>query len=380
MTIETVGSFLPVEILIAARRDFERGIVDRQHLTSVEDAAVRDIVERQISCGVPFVTSGELRRNHWANDFWFGLDGISCENVSSGHLYQQVEASTDLIHITGRIGFNREHPFFNDFQYLHNAVANRAKCRQTLPSPANLLLEIYALSEGRPETIYSAKNSTLISDIADAYHQTALRLHELGCDSLQYDDTALGLMCDDNYTKRLLQGGVDLLKLHSELIKVINDSLEGLPADLEKSIYISGGYTIVPEWEHIDYPDNIMPKALSKLNVDKFFIPLDPKNDYAIEVLRHIPKGKKVVLGLLDAHSPFLDDAAMISEILKNASRLVETSCLAVSPSTGFKLSSFATRGLTYEDQWRKLSELSTICSRNTPGFLLLFGNVRKKE
>ncbi len=64
MTIETIGSFLPDETLIAARLDFERGIIDRQHLTSVEDAAVRDIVERQLSCGIQFVTSGELRRKH----------------------------------------------------------------------------------------------------------------------------------------------------------------------------------------------------------------------------------------------------------------------------------------------------------------------------
>lgn len=358
MNIETVGSFLPNEKLISAQRDFERGLIDRLHLTSIENDAVRDIVERQIACGVPFITSGELRRKHWANDFWFGLQGISCEHISSGHIYQQVEASTDLVHITGRIEFNPEHPFFNDFQYLHDVVANRAKCRQTLPSPANLLLEIYTLSGGHPELLYMSSIDNLISDIAQAYRLTAIKLHELGCDSLQYDDTALGLMCDDNYTKRLLQGGVDLLKLHGELIKIINDSLKGLPADMEKSIYISGGDTVVPELEFIDYPDNIMPKALSNLNVDKFFIPLDIKNDYAIEVLRHIPKGKKVVLGLVDAHSPFPDDVDLLSEIVKKASRHIESSCLAVSPRTGFKLSSFATRALTYEDQWRKISDL----------------------
>lgn len=361
MKIETVGSFLPDEKLIIAQRDFERGLIDHQYLTSVEDDAVRDIVERQIACGVPFVTSGELRRKHWANDFWFGLKGITCEHVSSGHLYQQVEASTDLIHITGRIGFNPDHPFLDDFRYLHKMVANRAKCRQTLPSPANLLLEIYALSDGHPELLYMSSTDALISDIAQAYRLTAIKFHELGCGSLQYDDTALGLMCDDNYTKRLLQGGVDLLKLHGELIRVINESLKELPDELEKSIYISGGDTIVPEWEVIEYPDNIMPKALAKLNVDKFFIPLNLKNDYAIQVLRHIPKGKKVVLGIVDAHSPFPDDADSLSDILQEASRLVDPSCIAVSPRTGFKLSSYGRRGLTYEDQWRKLTELTVI-------------------
>ncbi len=361
MTIETIGSFLPYETLITARRNFERGIINRKDLTAIEDIAVCDIVERQIACGVPFVTSGEFRRKYWDKDFWFGLNGIACENISSGHLYQSIESSTDQLHITGRIGFNPAHPFFDDFRFLHDVVADSAKCRQTLPSPANLLLEIYALSDGLPETLYPATIDDLISDIADAYRQTALRLHDLGCDALQYDDTALGLMCDDNYTKRLLQGGVDFIKLQRELITVINKSLYELPDDMEKSIYISGGDTIVPEWEYIDYPDNIMPKALSSLNVDKFFIPFNLGNDYAIEVLRHIPQGKTVVLGLVDAHSPFIENSGSIKDMINKVARLIAPSLLALSPRTGFKLSSYSQRALLYEDQWRKLSELAAV-------------------
>ncbi len=361
MKIETVGSFLPNENLIIARHDYERGAIDRSQFTYEEDEAVKDIVERQIACGLPYITSGELRRKHWANDFWFGLKGISCEHISSGHIYQQSETSTDLIHIDGRIEYNLENSFFDDFKYLYEVVDCRAKCRQTLPSPANLLLEIYALSDGHPELLYLRPIEDLISDISEAYRQTSLRFYELGCESLQYDDTALGLMCDDNYTKRLLQGGVDLLQLHGQLLKVINDSLEGLPKDMEKSIYISGGDKIVPEWEYIEYPDNIMPKALSTLAVDKFFIPLELDNDYSIEVLQHVPKDKNIVLGLADAHSPFLDNIAMLTATVEEVSKIVSPSRLSVSPRTGFKLSSYESRALTYADQWRKLFELTSI-------------------
>ncbi len=357
MKIETVGSFLPGETLLSARHDYEHGCIGRLSLTQIEDEAIVDLVERQIACGMPYVTSGEFRRKHWAKDFWFGLNGIACEHVDSGHVFQPIESATDLIHITGKISFNPDHPFFGDFRFLHKAVGGRAKCRQTLPSPANLLLEVYALSGGNPESVYSSVDD-LIRDIADAYRFTAIRLHELGCDSLQYDDTALGLMCDDNYTKRLLQGGVDLLRLHRQLIDVINNSLDGLPCSLEKSIYISGGDKIVPEWEFIDYPDNIMPEVLATLRVDKFFIPFDLNYDYAVEVLRHIPDGKDVVLGLADAHSPFADDMESLNEMVGKAEKFIDPSRIAISTRTGFKLSSYAARALTYEDQWRKISEL----------------------
>lgn len=357
MKIETIGSFLPDERLIDARLKYDAGQISHEELKKIEDDAVRDIVERQIECGLQYITSGEIRRKHWAKDFWFGLGGISCERVDSGRIYQPVEAASDILRVSGRIAYNPGHPFFDDFAFLRDVVAGRAKCRQTLPSPANLLLEIYNLTEGHPGLVYPSVE-LLIADIAGAYRQTLLRLHELGCDSVQFDDTACGLMCDDNYTKRLLQGGVDLIALHKQILTILNTSLEGLPDEMETSVYISGGDTIIPEWEFIDYPDNIMPRVLSALHVDKFFMPFDTGNGYSIKVLQHIPAGKKVALGLIDAHSPFPDDTTSMARVIREASEHIAPLNIQVSPRTGFKLSSYTLRGLGYEDQWRKLHEL----------------------
>lgn len=364
MTIETVGSFLPNEKLIKARQEYNSGLIDRNRLSEIEDEAVTDIVDRQIACGLQYITSGEIRRKHWAYDFWFGLEGISCERIDSGHIYQSIETATDHVHITRRIGFNPQHPFLSDFTFLFNSAAGRARCRQTLPSPANLFLEIYCLYNGHPEHIYPSVD-LLISDIAETYRRTLLQLYESGCRSIQFDDTACGLMCDDNFTKRLLQGGVDLLNLHKQIITVINTSITGLPDDMETSVYMSGGDIVVPEWEYIRYPDNIMPTALSSLNVDKFFLPFNMDDEYSIEVLRHIPKGKKVVLGLADAHSPFSEDITMISATVARASGHIPVDNISVSPKTGFKLSSYASRGLTYEDQWAKIYQLQNIGCQN---------------
>lgn len=35
MIIEAIGSILPDEVLITARRDFERGIIDRESLVAI---------------------------------------------------------------------------------------------------------------------------------------------------------------------------------------------------------------------------------------------------------------------------------------------------------------------------------------------------------
>lgn len=360
MTIEAIGSFLPDEKLTDARQKYNSGIIDHLQLTAAEDVSIREIVDRQIACNLPYVTSGELRRKHWANDFWFGLKGISCKRIDSGHIYQPVETSADNIFLSGRIGFNPRHPFFADFIYLFNITDGRAGCRQTLPSPANLLLEMLSLPDDRQSYRYPSADA-LIEDITETYRLTLRHLYQSGCASVQFDDTACGLMCDDNFTKRLLQGGIDLIGLHRQIINVINGSLEDAAGDMETSIYLSGGDTVVPEWEFIRYSDNIMPAVLSSLKVDKFFLPFDLGNDYAIEILRHVPAGKKVVLGLAEAHSPLSDDNDSISMMINKACEFVDPSLVAVSHKTGFKLSSYPYRGLTYEDQWRKIIELSAI-------------------
>ena len=358
--IDIVGSFLLPESLLSARKQYETGVIDQQQLNTIEDEAISRLVEDQIGVGLTEVTSGEFRLNQWDKDFWFGLDGIRRERAESGHIYQPLDPFTDMMRFIGRIGYNPEHHFFADFTHLLKAADGRVRCRQTLPSPANLYLEILSITDGHLEQIYPYADN-LLADIATAYNTTMRRFYELGCRHIQFDDTACGLMCEDNYTKRLLQGGVDLISLHEQIVCLFNDSVAGLPSDMVLSLYLPGGDTIVPEWEFLLYPDNIMPKVLSQINVGKFYLPFELGNDYQLEVLRHIPRGKDVVLGLADAHSPFVENTSEILEAVAKASKYVSPERLSVSPKTGFKLTNYASRGLTYEYQWQKLAQIRAV-------------------
>lgn len=360
MKIETVGSFLPPEKLVEARQELVQGRINMSQIEEIEDESVAKLVERELECGLSEVTDGEFRRNAWDKDFWFGLDGIRCERVESGRIYQEVDPFTDLMQFTGRIAYNPEHPFFGHFRFLQETVRGRARCRQVLPSPANLYLEMLMMSDGHPEQIYPEKAS-LLSDIARAYNETILHFYNLGCRHVQLDDTACGMLIEDSFTKRLLQGGIDLLGLQDDIIALFNASILGMPSDMELSLYISGGDKIVPEWEFLQFPDNLMPKVLSQVNVGKFYMPFDIGNSYQFEILRYVPSGKKVVLGLTDAHSPLTEDITMIDGAIAEASKHISPEHLSVSPKTGFKLTSYVLRGLTYEDQWLKISRLQNL-------------------
>lgn len=360
MKFESVGSYLPSDQLYEARENFRKRIIDASTFKTIENEAVVKLVERQLQLGLPRVTSGELRREYWNLDFWFGLNGISKARFDTGGVYQNEESGTDLLRITGKIGFNSEHPFFEDIAFLKEAVGDRAVCMQCLPSPTDLYLEILLMSNGDTKRVYPYTDS-LLNDIAIAYNKTLREFHRHECRSVQLDDTSFGRLCQDNFTKRLLQGGIDLIALHETLINLINASIKDLPNDMEISMYLSGGDIIVPEWEHIEYPDNVMPKVLRHVKVDKFYLPMDLNNDYQFEILRHVPKGKEVALGLLDAHTPYPEDADSICLAVSKALTYLTLEILSISPRTGFKLTNHQKRGLTFEDQWNKLGYLKDI-------------------
>lgn len=360
MKVEIVGSFLPPDGLSEARDAFKKGMIDSEALKEIEDKAVADLVDHQLTLGISQVTTGEFRREYWDMDFWFGLKGISKVRFDFGLIYQNAESGCDLLRITGPIGFNPTHLFFDDFMFLKELVGDRAICMQCLPSPADLFLAVLLICDGDISKIYPKKD-ILLADIAKAYKMTLHEFYRLGCRSVQIDDTACGRLCQDNFTKCLLQGGIDLIALHADVISVINNSLNGLPDDMEKSIYLSGADIIIPEWEYIEYPDNIMPKVIKEVDVDKFFLPLALDNDYQLEILRHLPEGKKIVLGLVDAHSPYYEDSIKIFHMVSCALKYVASDKISVSTRTGFKMTNHQDRGLTYQDQWNKLSGLQRI-------------------
>ena len=363
MKYEVVGSFLPPAELIDARKEFNAGHIDRSRFVAIEDEAVRQLIDSQIECGLATVTTGELRRRYWDKDFFFGLDGIVKERFESGHVYSNEDALTDLMRFVSPIAYNPGHPYFDDFSFMADAVARRAICRQIIPSPAELFINILLTAEEQPRRICADPNDFL-SDISETYRKTIQRLYGLGCHSIVFDDTVCGQLCGDSFTKRLLLGGIDVVDLHDKIINVINGSLSGAPSDLETAIYLSGGDTPVPEWELVKYADNIMPRVLSEVAVDKFFMPFNAGDEDTAGILQYIPDNKKVVLGLCDAHSPFPDKEESIKHFVLAAMRYIDSARLAISPKTGFNISSFAPRGLDYKDQWQKIRSLAGMAAK----------------
>lgn len=359
---DVIGSYLAPEYLASAREDYNNGNISFDELKRLQDKAFDEVVERQIEERLEYVTSGELRRAHWGRDFYTGLGGVSNEKITEGSILQDETLMTDMLRFKGRICYNPEHPFFETLTRLSETVNGRAKLKQTIPSPADLYRKIITMTLGSPEKIYGSPE-TLVDDISEAYNKTIRRFYELGCRQIQLDDTVAGRLSDPTYLDKIITNGLDPVKVFDDYISLINKSLADLPADLVKSIYISGGNPIIPEWNAEATPDNIMPQVLARLDVDIFYLPFDRNSLETLDVLKYVAPGKRVVLGLISAHDPLMENPEDVLAAVNYATRFIPMERLSISPMSGFKLRSYITRGLNFTDQWRKIDLLAEIAS-----------------
>jgi 5-methyltetrahydropteroyltriglutamate--homocysteine methyltransferase len=75
------------------------------------------------------------------------------------------------------------------------------------------------------------------------------------------------------------------------------------------------------------------------------------------EPLRFVPKGKKVVLGLVTSKSPELESKDLLKKRIEQASKYVPLENLCLSPQCGFSSTHHGNK-LTQDEQWRKLERV----------------------
>jgi 5-methyltetrahydropteroyltriglutamate--homocysteine methyltransferase len=94
--------------------------------------------------------------------------------------------------------------------------------------------------------------------------------------------------------------------------------------------------------------------AFSCIDVDGFFLEFDTERAGGFEPLRYIPKGKKVVLGLVSSKVPELESKDVLKRRIEAASKLVPMENLCLSPQCGFS-STHHGNNLTVEQEKAKL-------------------------
>lgn len=356
---DTVGSFLRPERLKTAREQFTQGKISQQELTKVEDEEILKLITQQKEAGLTIVSDGEFRRSYWHLDFFWGFEGVEHVNMGQGYLFHGEETRNDSARLSGKVRFTQDHPFLSHYKFLKESAGEGIEARQSIPAPAQFYAELVrGVNEEKVNEIYPDREK-LFADIATAYREAILSFYALGCRDLKIDDCTWGMLCDKDFWSSMAGDNFDPEVLKSLYLKLNNDALKELPADLKLSTHICRG-NYHSTWAASGGYESVAESLFGKEHVDTFFLEFDDERSGGFEPLRFVPKGKKVVLGLITSKHPQLEDKELIKSRIREASNYVALEQLSLSPQCGFASTEEGNK-LTEADQWNKIALIKEI-------------------
>jgi methionine synthase II (cobalamin-independent) len=348
-----VGSLLRPPELLRARDDFAAGRIDGDELRGIEDAAIREVVRKQEEVGLRSATDGEFRRESWHMDFIYQLGGIrkvqdDTIRVAFHNKQRNYEWAPPSAHVVAPLALT--HTIFGEaFAFLAGAVTT-ATAKLTIPSPS--MVHYRGGRSAIDESVYPDLGQ-FWADLAAAYAEEIRRVYDLGCRYLQLDDTSLAYLNDPAQRRHVAEIGGDPEHQHERYIANINRALAGRPADLAVTTHMCRGNN-QSMWAAEGGYDFVAETLFNELEVDGFFCEWDDERSGGFEPLRFVPKGKRVVLGLVTTKHGELESKDDLKRRIDDASRFVDPDQLCLSPQCGFS-STKEGNDLSHDQQWAKL-------------------------
>jgi 5-methyltetrahydropteroyltriglutamate--homocysteine methyltransferase len=345
---DVVGSILRTAPLKEARAKREKGAITAAQLKEVEDQEIEKIIKKQEEVGLKCATDGEFRRSWWHFDFYDMLDGVEIVELDHGIQFQGVQTRPRTPRITGKLGFSN-HPMLEHFKFLK--AHTRVTPKMCIPSPATLH---FRLEPDAIQTKEYADRDAIFDDLAKTYKQAIRGFYDAGCRYLQFDDTAWAYLCSPAELKKARERGLNADRLQQDYGRVVNQALEGKPADMTVTTHVCRG-NFRSTWISEGGYEPVAETLLGKLNYDGYFLEYDSTRAGGFEPLRFLPKGNKiVVLGLVTTKSGKLEKKDDVKRRIEEATKYASLDQLCLSPQCGFA-STEEGNVLAEEEQWAKL-------------------------
>ena len=351
---DQVGSLLRSKPLKDAREKHEKGTLDDAGLAAVEDTEIKALIKKQEAVGLAAITDGEFRRTWWHLDFLSHLTGAERYDSAQGIQFHGMQTKAHAVRVIGKLDFPENHPHLQHFKFLKANTQRTAK--MTIPSPS--MLHFRAGRKGISDKAYPDM-AAYYHDLGHAYNKAIKAFYAAGCRYLQLDDTSLAYFCDPAQIKMLADRGDDPKQLVNQYRDTLAIALKDRPKDMTitthtcrgnfRSTFVAtGGYEPVSDmvFNHID--------------VDGYFMEWDDERSGGFEPLRYLPKGKKVVLGLVTTKVGNLESRDVIKRRIEAAAKHAPLDQLCLSPQCGFA-STEEGNALGEGEQWKKLELIAGI-------------------
>jgi 5-methyltetrahydropteroyltriglutamate--homocysteine methyltransferase len=346
---DQVGSLLRPPELREARAKAKRGELPATAVAEIEDRCIREAVAKQEAIGLEAVTDGEFRRDWWHLDFLTGFDGIGLK-ASTTLKFQGVDEIPPTPAVTGRIRATRPN-MVGHFAFLKSVATKTPKF--CIPSPS--MAHLRGGTNGIPKDIYPDP-AEYWADLAAAYRATIAELARAGCTYLQLDDTTFSYLADDKMKALCEANGDDPAKLHRTYAEAINLALRDRPPGMTVTLHTCRG-NFQSTWVAEKPYEAAIVESMFSTAVDGYFMEFDTARAGGFDVLRLLPRGKKVVLGLVTTKFGSLESKDELKARIAEAAKVVPLENLCLSPQCGFA-STHHGNLLSFDEQWRKLERV----------------------
>ncbi len=182
-----------------------------------------------------------------------------------------------------------------DFRYL-KSISGDAQPKMTIPSPS--VLHFRGGRKDIDATVYPDL-SDYFDDLATTWRDAIRAFYDAGCRYLQLDDTVWAYLCSDAQRQQVRERGEDPDALARIYARVLNQALEGKPADLTVGLHVCRG-NFRSTWISEGGYEPVAEVLFGSVNVDAFFLEYDNDRSGDFAPLRFIRPGhQQVVLGLI---------------------------------------------------------------------------------
>ncbi|MAF46751.1 MAG: 5-methyltetrahydropteroyltriglutamate--homocysteine S-methyltransferase [Rhodospirillales bacterium] len=361
---DQVGSFLRPKELMDTREKHRNGEIDLAALREVEDRLIREVVKNQEEAGMTAVTDGDFRRTSWSGDFLTAIEGVEMDGLTSqsasappketpkGEVVRDWQPPTPLT--KGKLALPAGGIQRQPFEFLKGATSRTAKV--CIPSPS--MLHFRGGRGGVDETAYPDMED-FFGDVSAIWRAEIMDLADAGCRYVQLDDTNLAYLCDVRMRERVRGLGEDPDQLPLLYARLINTAIADRPDDMAITVHLCRGNSLSRGHAEGGY-EPVAEKMFNEVKVDGFFLEYDSERAGDFKPLRFVPKGLKIVLGIVTSKFGELEDSDDLKRRIDEAAEFMPLDQMCLSPQCGFA-SHTGGNILEFDQQWAKLSMISEL-------------------
>ena len=347
---EHIGSFVRPPRLLEAARAHKAGSMDAGTFKAVQDESIREIVAFQESIGLPTVTDGEFRRRSWSAGF---IDAVEGFGLRDGTLTFRNEsrvigvASSPYAKAPLK---RRQRIVADDFRFLKKNV-RKGLPKVTIAAPD--VMHYFLGPQAFDRAVYRDREA-FFDDLARLYREEIAELAAEGCTYLQLDDTALPCNCDAHAREDVAARGESADELTGRYARLINQCISGKPEGMAVAIHLCRG-NLKGAWMAEGGYEPIAQVLFNQVDAGTFCLEYDTERAGDFSPLRHLPKGKRVILGLVSTKTPILESKDQLKRQIEAAARFAPLDQLGIGPQCGFSSGGGSGQTVTQDDTRRKL-------------------------